>query len=313
MSRCEVTLNCASTSSVCCLCLRSDQDWTVTLRVHWEVGTFHLRCSPQLRCCRLSRFTELSRSHFLADHQKAFLLLLHSSPASQQLVSSSGRADSTRHLLEAFKFLTYLELATLALVNHHWRQASEHEELWKQSQVQQRSVPAGFQQNSKQTFVYQFLRTCLCCGAILTDSQIEMICPRTGRTLCVGCFYNPEQGLQPLRRAASLLDVPKNTLKAARVEPMLRLGEPLVLVCVARSRLERLREKRRAVVVAALQASGTAKWLVAEVVKLPLKPLTSCSPEAKALLEFILARTRKTLASCFLSQCLFELTSYSRR
>ena len=307
MSRWEVTLN-TSSSSVCCLCLRSDQDCTVTLRVHWDVGTFHLRCSPQLRCCRLSRFAELPRSHFLAEHQKAFQLLL-SLPAAQQLVSLSVRADNARHLLEAFKFLTYRELGSLALVSRQWRQVSEHEELWKQPQIQLHSVPAAFQQSSKQAFIYQFLHTCLCCGATLADSQVEMMCSRTGRTLCVGCFYDPEQGLQPLSRAASLLDVSKNTLKTAHVEPVFRIAEPLVLGCVARSRLERLREKRRARVVAALQASGAAKWLVAEVVKLPLTPLASCSLEVRPLLEFILARTRKTLASSFLSQCLSELTS----
>jgi hypothetical protein len=314
MSRCEVTLNPASPASVCCLCLRSDQDWTVTMRVHWDVGTFHLRCSPELQCCRLSRFTELSRSRYLAQHQQDFLQLLQSLPAPPQLSSLSGRVDSARHLLEAFKFLTYCELGTLALVSRQWRQASEHEELWKQQQVQLSSVPAALQSCSKHVFVYQFLRTCLCCSARLTDSQVEMICPRTGRTMCSGCFYDPEQGLQPLRRAATLLDVSKNTLKAAHVQPVVRIREALVLVCVARIRLERLREERRAVVLAALQGSEAPKRLVAEVVKLPLMQLApACSPEAKQLLEFIQARTRKTLASSFLSQCLPVLTSSSRR
>lgn len=197
MIRCEVVLNPSSSVSVCCLCLKGDADCTVTLKVPRDVGTFHLRCCPELTYCRLSRFVVSSATkQFLGEQQQAFQRLLQRGPPGlKHLPSPSQHIDRTRHLLEAFKFLTYTELSTLALVSRLWRQVSEHDELWKQPKAQLHSVPAQFQHNSKLAFIYKFTRTCFSCGHQLTDVQVEMICPRTGRCICIGCFYSPEQGL----------------------------------------------------------------------------------------------------------------------
>ena len=320
-TRCNLQINPATPGYKCCLCLSAGEDFTVTLRISWEVGTFHVRCSPEFHCLRLSRF-EVSyfKRHwegpsFLAQHRARFAELVRSPPALLAMHRSETVCrDNVRHLLEVFKYLSYFELGSgVTKVCKLWKGASEHEELWSLSDGDLARVPQQFRQTPKQAVLYQILRTCIHCNAHTDDSHIELVCPRTSRVLCSDCFYRSDIGLQPLGKVAGACSVSKNSLKFAGTRFVLKFQESLVLACEAKKRLMALRETRKLEAIKGLREAGCPEKVVSEVAKLPLSleagGSSVASEMAKPFCEYVLSATKRVLKSSFLEQSLSELTS----